>query len=118
MLIPDDKEEERLSTERKRAALDAVLRSQTFARADQLRHFLAYVGDMEIAGREQEITEYQIGVHALSRPEGFSPLEDATVRTRARLVRQRLAQYYADEAPGSDVQIELPKGSYVPRFIP
>jgi len=72
---------------------------------------------LEITGRALEISEYEIGIHALGRPDDFSPLEDATVRTRARSLRQKLAEYYAREAPGAVVRIELPKGSYVPRFL-
>lgn len=71
-----------------------------------------------MAGRSSEITEYLIGTNALGRPEDFSPLEDSSVRTRAYELRQRLQKYYSTENAASTLHIELPKGSYVPRFVP
>ena len=44
--------------DRRRAALDAALTSNTFARADQLKRFLRFVCEMELSGRGHEITEY------------------------------------------------------------
>lgn len=38
-------------------ALEAVLKSRTFARSDQLQGFLRYICEMELAGRGNEITE-------------------------------------------------------------
>ena len=35
-----------ISTKDKRAALDLVLKSNTFSRADQLRSFLRFIGEM------------------------------------------------------------------------
>jgi hypothetical protein len=101
----------------KQAALESVLKSDTFARSEQLRSFLRFVCETEIAGRGSEITEYLIGVKALGRSEDYSPLEDSSVRTRAYELRQRLHKYYTVEQPGAALRIELPKGSYVPRFV-
>ncbi len=103
--------------EQKKSALDAVLGSSTFARSEQLRAFLKLVCEMEMAGRGPELSEYMIGVKALGRPESYSPLEDSSVRTRAYELRQRLQKYYSSEDPHGAVRIELPKGSYVPRFV-
>lgn len=105
------------STGGKRAALEAVLASETFARSEQLRGFLRHVCEMEAEGRGAELTEYNIGVHALGRPAGYSPLEDSSVRTRAYELRQRLNRYYTGEAPEAPLRIVLPKGSYVPRYL-
>ncbi len=104
------------TNEQKRAALEAALRSDAFARSEQLRAFLRFVCEREMAGEASELTEYSIGTKALGRPEGFSPLEDSSVRTRAYELRQRLQKYYAAESPGDAVRIEIPKGSYAPRF--
>ena len=59
--------------QQKQLALNAALDSQTFARADQLKCFLKYVCEMEIAGRGHELTEYRIGVEALGGPFIFHP---------------------------------------------
>ena len=107
-----------LPAEQKRICLAALLESETFARCDQLRSFLSYVGEMAIAGRSREVTEYLIAVQALGRPADFSPSEDSSVRSRAHELRRKLQKYYDSEDPGANVRVELPKGSYVPRFIP
>lgn len=106
-----------LSLEQKQAALAEVLRSQTFARSDQLKSFLKFVCEKEMAGDGESINEYLIGVEALGRPRSYSPGEDSTVRNRAHLLRNKLLEFYTHENPGQPVRIELPKGSYCPRFI-
>ena len=105
------------TSEQKRAALEAVLLSQTFARADQLKSFLKYVCEMEMAGRGHELTEYLIGIEALGRPANYSPGDDSVVRTRAFAIRKKLQEFYEQEQPGAPLRIELLKGSYCPRFI-
>jgi hypothetical protein len=107
-----------LTDEEKRAALGAVLKSQTFSRSEQLRSFLAFICEMEMAGRGSELTEYMIGVQALGRREDFSPAEDSSVRTRAHELRQRLQKFYSLERPDVRLRIELSKGSYTPRYAP
>ena len=105
----------------KQAALRAILDSETFSRSEQLRSFLRFICEMEAAGRSAELTEYLIGVKALGRPESYSPLEDSSVRTRAYELRQRLQKFYDQEQPKAQpdlaVRIELPKGSYSPRYV-
>ena len=103
--------------EEKQAALEAVLASETFVRTEQLRALLRFVCEREMAGQASELTEYLIATKALGRPEDFSPLEDSSVRTRAYELRQRLQRYYTNENPGAMVRIELPKGTYTPRFV-
>jgi hypothetical protein len=106
-----------LTSEQKRAALEAVLHSQTFARADQLKCFLRYVCEMEMAGRGPELTEYLIGIEALGRPANYSPGDDSAVRTRAFALRKKLQEFYEHEQPGVPLRIELLKGSYCPHFV-
>jgi hypothetical protein len=106
-----------LTSEQKCAALEAVLRSQTFARADQLKSFLKYVCEMEMAGRGHELTEYLIGIEALGRPASYSPGDDSAVRTRAFALRKKLQEFYDQEQPNAALRIELLKGSYCPRFV-
>jgi hypothetical protein len=106
-----------LTSESKHAALEAVLYSQTFSRADQLKCFLKYVCEMEIAGRGQELTEYLIGIEALGRPANYSPGDDSAVRTRAFALRKKLQEFYEHEQPNAALRIELLKGSYCPHFV-
>jgi hypothetical protein len=106
-----------LTSEQKRAALESVLHSQTFARTDQLKCFLKYVCEMEMAGRGHELTEYLIGIEALGRPASYSPGDDSAVRTRAFALRKKLQEFYEHEQPDAALRVELLKGSYCPHFI-
>lgn len=106
-----------LTSEQKGAALEVVLHSQTFARADQLKSFLKYVCEMEMAGRGHELTEYLIGIEALGRPVNYSPGDDSAVRTRAFSLRKKLQEFYEHEQPDATLRIELLKGSYCPHFV-
>jgi hypothetical protein len=108
--------ERTFSPEEKLQALEAVLKSQTFARSDQLKKFLRYVCEMEQAGRAEEITEYSIGTEALGRPRNYSPAADSGVRGRAHDLRLKLELFYEIENTGATVRIGLRKGSYTPFF--
>lgn len=102
----------------KRAALEEVLQSATFFRASQVRNFLRYICEMELAGRAATLHEYLIGVEALGRPTAYSTEDDSSVRRRAYALRQKLDQVYANELTDARIRIDVPKGSYVPRFTP
>ena len=104
------------SPEEKRVAMERALRSRTFARSEQLRAFLRFVCEAEIKGKGG-VTEYVIGVEVLGRPEGYSPAEDSSVRTRAYELRQKIEKLYAQELREEPVQILLPKGTYAPLFV-
>jgi hypothetical protein len=102
----------------KRAALEEVLKSTTFLRASQVRNFLRYICEMEFAGRAAALHEYLIGVEAMGRPTAYSTDDDSSVRRRAYALRQKLEQVYETELADAPIRIDVPKGSYVPRFIP
>jgi hypothetical protein len=99
-----------------RDALSRVVGSPVFVQAEQLRAFLDYIVEAELAGRGSSLNEYLIGVEALGRPQGYSPMEDGIVRNRALSLRKRLSEYYESEGIGDPVQISVPKGGYRPVF--
>jgi hypothetical protein len=106
------------SPEQKREALERILQSQTFARSEQLRAFLAYVCEVDLKGDGANLNEYLIGVDVLGRPQGYSTADDASVRTRAHALRRKLQDYYLHEDQGALLRIEIPKGGYCPQYIP
>jgi hypothetical protein len=101
----------------KEQALEAVLKSRSFARSDQLQGFLRYICEMELAGRGNEITEYLIATGALHRPSDYTPNEDSSVRSRAHALRHKLQEFYETESAEAEWRIELPKGTYRPQFV-
>lgn len=103
--------------EQARTAVEELLASDTFARSDQLRSFLRYVCERTLSGHGKEINEYSVAVEALGKPTEFAAGEDSSVRRSAYELRQKLQKYYDVERPEASVRIELPKGSYTPRFV-
>src|SRR5712692_3499375 len=106
-----------LTVTEKREALEEVLQSERFFRAEQLRNFLRYICEMELAGRGSELCESLICIQALGRPADYTPTEDASVRRRASDLREKLQEVYATELASSKVRVEMPKGKYIPRFV-
>lgn len=97
----------------------AVLRitnSHGFAKSALLSNFLRYVCEKKLQGRVSEITEQQIGTQAFGRPAAYNPGDDNIVRNYARILRQRLDDFYAEEGRDETLRIVIPRGSYVPQF--
>ena len=90
--------------------------SQTFCKSARLSNFLLYVCECAVSGREDEINEQQIGIHVFGRTAGYNSNEDSIVRSQARLLRTRLDAYFQNEGSHEALAIQIPKGSYVPRF--
>jgi hypothetical protein len=95
-----------------------IINSHGFTKSTLLTNFLRYVCERKLQGRDSEITEQQIGTHALGRPATYNPGDDNIVRNYARILRQRLEDFYADEGREEPLRIVISRGSYVPRFEP
>jgi hypothetical protein len=48
----------------------------------------------------------------------FDPQADLVVRIQARRLRRVLDQYYDNQGVTDPIRIDIPKGSYVPVFLP
>jgi hypothetical protein len=99
-----------------RALVQRILASKDFQRASRLREFLQYVVDRKLADAPQDVTETLIGHRVFGRPPMYNTGEDSIVRTEARILRQRLNRYFAEEGSGEPLILDIPKGSYVPAF--
>lgn len=97
-------------------ALQAVLQSRTFARAEKLQRFLKYVAEMTFQGQAGLVHEHLIAVDVFGRGNDYSSGEDSVVRRQAHALRRKLKEYYETEGQADAVQIELPLGTYVPTF--
>lgn len=100
------------------ALAQRVAASSGFRKSVLLTNFLLYVCDRKLRGHEEEITEQQIGVQALGRKAAYNPGDDNIVRNYARILRQRLDDYFADEGKDESLRISIPRGTYVPVFEP
>lgn len=101
-------------------ALQDILGSTGFANSTQLSNFLTFIVTKTLEDKTSEIKGYTIGVDALGRPDDFDPQVDPSVRVMAGRLRQSLENYNRNSGgftkDGTTVQLELVKGSYVPKI--
>ena len=96
--------------------LNHILSSPGFKGSRVLSGFLEFVTRETLAGRQQELKEYSIGVHVLYKKMDFNPQLDSIVRIHAGRLRRALNEYYQKMGNLDPVRIDIPKGSYVPTF--
>lgn len=95
-----------------------VAQSEAFRRSPRLRSFLLYVVSQSLEKPGEELNEYQIGTHVFGRPESFNPAEESIVRSSARQLRVKLQEYFEGEGRNESLVVVVPKGTYVPEFLP
>ena len=99
-----------------RLHLKQVLASHVFAGSKRTQDFLELIVTHALEGEFDQLRERMIGAEMFGRPVGYDTGSDSVVRVKATDVRKKLAQYYAEAKEPPPVRIELPSGSYVPRF--
>lgn len=116
-VLPQETWPHRLVDDPRWSLAQRVVSGLHFARSPLLTRFLLYVTAETLEGRGKDITEHQIGVHVFDRRPGYSTIEDNIVRTYARQLRKRLADYFAGEGISETLRIDIPLGGYVPVFV-
>lgn len=101
-----------------RELVSRVVTSPTFARSERLSTLLTYVCDMALKGRDGELNEQRIGHAVFGRSPDYDSSIDGIVRTQASRLRQRLDSYFEQEGVEEPVRIVIPRGGYVPVFMP
>jgi TolB-like protein/tetratricopeptide (TPR) repeat protein len=97
--------------------LDQILASHFFAGSKRTQDFLRLIVTHTLEGDLDSLRERMIGAEMFGRPIGYDTGNDSVVRVRASEVRKKLAQFYGEAGGASlPLRIELPSGSYVPRF--
>lgn len=96
--------------------VERVASSQCFLSSARLRNFLFYVCDCALRNAPDEATEQHIGIHVFRRRPGYNSSDDSIVRTHARSLRQKLAEYFSGEGVHEEIVIFIPKGHYLPFF--
>lgn len=99
-----------------RSHLSEVLESPAFRASGRSKQFLECVVEHALAGNLDRLKERSLGNQLFNRPPDYDTGADAIVRVKANEVRKRLDQYYRESGDVGGVTIELPPGSYVPRF--
>ncbi|CAN5699965.1 hypothetical protein BH23PSE2_BH23PSE2_10840 [soil metagenome] len=92
--------------------LRRVLDSAGFTGAPILSRFLRHVVEHRLQGDRAALKEFTLGVEVFGRNVDFDPRMDTIVRTNARRLRARLAEYYNGDGRADPILIEMPKGHY------
>lgn len=108
----------RISTDPRRELLDRVLSSSWFAKSGKLSALLAYLCELTLEGRDGEIGEQSIGQAVFGRQQNYDSANDGIVRTQISRLRQKLDAYFEADGSGESVRIVIPRGGYVPFFVP
>ena len=69
-----------------------------------------------LSGHASQLKERTIGISVFGRAIDYDTGETSIVRVTANEVRKRIDQYYRESELAHPIQIELPRGSYVPEF--
>jgi len=96
--------------------LGRILDSKPFREAVSLKKFLRFIVEETLAGRGDQIKESVIALEVLGKRPDFDGRIDNSVRVKAHRLRERLDAYYREYGAGDEVLIEVPKGTYKPRF--
>lgn len=97
-------------------ALEEILASSPFRGSRRYPAMLRYIVEKTLANQHSELKERTIGVEVFSRNPAYDTNTDPVVRFTASEIRRRLAQFYQESGTASRVVLELPSGTYIPRF--
>lgn len=108
--------DERYSERPEWALAQRIVVSPELKSSRKLCRFFLYVVDCYLRGVPEEATEQQIGIHVFDRPPGYNSSDDSIVRSQARLLRIKLAAYFARMGAQEDLVLDIPRGHYLPVF--
>jgi adenylate cyclase len=96
--------------------LETMLASPDFKTTPQQTALLRYVVSQTLAGKADRIKGYTVATEVLGRGSDFNQSIDPIVSIQAAQLRRSMAHYYLASGQHDPVHIDIPKGTYVPRF--
>jgi TolB-like protein len=98
--------------------VNRICASAELSSKKKLCRFLNFIVDETLAGRSEELKGYTIGIGVFDRETNFDPENDPIVRIQAGRLRRSLEVYYLLDGKEDPIHIVIPKGGYVPKFLP
>lgn len=97
------------------SALERVLASQEFCKAQRTSRLLRFLVEKALADDVRETSEYAIGIAVFDRDSAtYSTGDDPIVRVQIGRLREKLRAYYAAVGANTDLKFYIPVGSYMP----
>jgi hypothetical protein len=97
--------------------VERILITPDFERSPRLSEFLSHICRLYLEGRSSDINEQHLGEVIFGRTPGYDASADSIVRSHALRLRHRLEFYFGNEGAHESLQMEIPRGGYVPRFF-
>ncbi len=101
-----------------RIQLGRILSSRQFSRSERLGHLLRFIVESALESDLASLKENVLGREVYNRGAAFDARIDPIVRTEARRLRRKLAEYYNSDGRSDPLLISVPKGAYIPLFQP
>jgi tetratricopeptide (TPR) repeat protein len=99
-----------------RAEIDRISAGPEIENSPRLQELLNYLVEEFLAGRGERIKGFTIGQAVFAADKNFDPETNSIVRVEVGRLRRRLAEYYMTSGHDDSIVVDIPKGSYVPRF--
>lgn len=99
-------------------ALNSMCASEALRKSKRMRELLRYLVQESIERPGDPITAEAIAANVFNRTSGFDAIDDPIVRTTASRLRSALAAHYEQEGCEDEVEIRIPRGGYMPEFLP
>jgi len=99
-----------------RYELARILASRTFSKAAKQRELLRWLVEYALSSGKPVLSQYAIATGALGYPSTFDP-SSGGARIAIRRLREKLAEYYANEGRLNRFRIAIEKQQYEPRLV-
>ena len=105
-----------LQTDPRWQLIERITASPSFQKSARLRDLLCFLAERTLHGQTQDLSEHRIGIAVFGKADGYSVLEDSSVRVHVRQLRLKLHEYFDGEGRDEPSIIEIPKGAYTTLF--
>ena len=99
-----------------RSQLEKISAGPELENSPRLVELLNYIGEEYLAGRADRIKGFTIGQAIYKADLNFDPESNSIVRVEMGRLRRRLAEYYLSSGRTDPIVVDIPKGSYAPKF--
>jgi tetratricopeptide (TPR) repeat protein len=99
-----------------RSQLEKISAGPELENSPRLVELLNYIGEESLAGRADRIKGFTIGQAIYAADLNFDPESNSIVRVEMGRLRRRLAEYYLSSGRNDPIVVDIPKGSYAPKF--
>jgi len=100
-----------------RELVQQIAASRHFRRSARQRELFLYLCRFAIEDPGAELNEQRIGAELFGRAPNYDTSDDTIVRVHASDLRKRLKAYFETDGAASPLQVEVPKGGYMPVFV-